>query len=289
MKKIRIVTDSNSGITQEEGRQLGVSVMPMPFYINEELYLEDITLTQDQFYEKLKENASITTSAPSPGDFMDLWDGILAEYDQIIHIPMSSGLSGTCGIAMMLAKESYEGRVFVVDNQRISVTQRQSVMDALMLAEAGYPAEEIVDRLMKNRLESSIYIMLDTLYYLKKGGRITPAAAAIGSLLRLKPVLQIQGEKLDAFSKARTVKQAKSTMIHQIRHDGAVRFGSPDMRDVHISMAYTFDREAAEEFKKEVEAEFPEHSIRMDPLSLSVSCHIGPGALAITATKKIHI
>lgn len=289
MARIRIVTDSNSGITQAEAKQLGISVMPMPFYINDELFLEDITLTQEQFYEKLKDNASILTSAPSPGEFMELWDGILQEYDQIIHIPMSSGLSGTCAIATMTARESYEGKVFVVDNQRISVTQRQSALDAKMLAEAGYPAEEIVDRLMKNKMESSIYIMLDTLYYLKKGGRITPAAAAIGSLLRLKPVLQIQGEKLDAFSKARTVKQAKTTMIHQIRHDCITRFGSPDTRDVHIAMAYTYDRNAAEEFKKEVEMEFPEHTIVLNPLSLSVSCHIGPGALAITATKKIHI
>ena len=289
MARIRIVTDSNSGITQDEGRMYGISVMPMPFYINEELFLEDITLTQEEFYQKLTDGAAILTSAPSPGEFMELWDEILKEYDQIIHIPMSSGLSGTCSIAEMVAKESYDGKVFVVDNQRISVTMRQSVMDALMLRDAGCSAEEIVDRLMENKMESSIYIMLDTLRYLKKGGRITPAAAAIGSLLRLKPVLQIQGEKLDAFAKARTVKQAKSMMIRQIRHDCENRFGSPDASDVHIAMAYTFDRDAAEEFKKEVQAEFPDNEILMNPLSLSVSCHIGPGSLAVTATKKIKV
>lgn len=289
MAKIGIVTDSNSGITQEEGRAYGIAVMPMPFFINDELFLEDITLTQEDFYRKLEGGAVISTSAPSPGEFMDLWDSLLEEYDQLIHIPMSSGLSGTCAEAEMLAKDGYEGKVFVVDNQRISVTMRSSVMDAMMMRDAGLEAPEIVARLMENKMESSIYIMLDTLTYLKKGGRITPAAAAIGSLLRLKPVLQIQGEKLDAFSKARTVKQAKSVMIHQIRNDCDNRFGSQDPADVLISMAYTKDREAAEEFRKEVLEAFPGHEILLNPLSLSVSCHIGPGALAVTATKKIKI
>lgn len=289
MSKIRIVTDSNSGITQAEGKELDITVMPMPFYINDELFLEDITLSQEQFYEKLQDDAKITTSAPSPGEFMDLWDKLLEEYDQIIHIPMSSGLSSTCSVAAALAQEDYAGKVFVVDNQRISVTQRQSALDAKMLAQAGLEAEEICKRLMDNKWDSSIYIMLDTLYYLKKGGRITPAAAAIGTLLRLKPVLQIQGEKLDAFAKARTVKQAKSIMIQQIKKDCANRYGSPDYTDVHIAMAYTFDRAAAEEFKKEVESEFPGLDIVMEPLSLSVACHIGPGSLAVTATKKIHL
>ena len=289
MTKIGIVTDSNSGITQAESKELGIKVMPMPFYIDDKLYLEDITLSQEEFYEKLNGKADIKTSAPSPGDFMDIWDEALKEYDQLIHIPMSSGLSGTCSIAQMVAKDGYEGKVWVVDNQRISVTQKQSVLDAIEMAEAGYDAQKIHDVLMEAKMASSIYIMLDTLYYLKKGGRITPAAAAIGSLLKLKPVLQIQGKKLDAFSKARTVKQAKTTMIHQMASDCASRFGSPDASDVHLEIAYTFDREAAEEFKKEVLATFPGHDIVVDPLSLSVSCHIGPGALAIAASKKIHI
>lgn len=260
--------------------------MPMPFYINDEKFLEDIDLTQDQFYEKLTDGAKILTSAPVVTDFTDLWDRLLKDYDEIIHIPMSSGLSSTCSTAMMLAQD-YEGKVFVVDNQRISVTMRQSVMDAMMLAEAGKSAKEIHDILMENKMDSSIYIMLDTLYYLKKGGRITPAAAALGTLLKLKPVLQIQGEKLDAFAKARTVKQAKSIMIKQIIDDCRDRFGSEKGENIHISMAYTHDLEAAEAFRKEVQEVFPDHEIVMNPLSLSVSCHIGPGALAVTATKAI--
>ena len=277
MSKVAIVTDSNSGITQAQAKVLGIRVMPMPFYINEEMLLEDIDLTQKQFYERLTEGADIHTSTPVLTNFTDLWDELLKDYDEIIHIPMSSGLSSTCATASMLAQD-YDGKVFVVDNQRISVTQRQSVMDAMELAAAG-----------KSGQESSIYIMLDTLYYLKKGGRITPAAAALGTLLKLKPVLQIQGEKLDAFAKARTVKQAKNIMIKQIKDDCEHRFGSADGTGVHISMAYTHDLEAAEEFKKEVQEAFPNHEIVLNPLSLSIACHIGPGALAVTATKAIEV
>ena len=196
MSKVAIVTDSNSGITQAQAKELGIRVMPMPFYINEEMLLEDIDLTQEQFYERLTEGADIHTSTSILTDFTELWDELLEEYDEIVHIPMSSGLSSTCSTAAMLAQD-YEGKVFVVDNQRISVTQRQSVMDAMELAAAGKSGQEIYDKLMENKMESSIYIMLDTLYYLKKGGRITPAAAALGTLLKLKPVLQIQGEKLE--------------------------------------------------------------------------------------------
>ena len=188
MGKIAIVTDSNSGITQEEAKELGIRVVPMPFYINGELYYEDITLTQDEFYEKLETGADISTSQPSPGDVMELWEELLEEYDEVIHIPMSSGLSSSCENAIMLARE-FEGKVHVVDNQRISVTQRQSVEDAMMMRDKGMSGEEIVDVLMREKLESSIYITVDTLKYLKKGGRITPAAAAIGTVLNLKPVL----------------------------------------------------------------------------------------------------
>ena len=288
MSKVAIVTDSNSGITQAQAKELGIRVMPMPFYINEEMLLEDIDLTQEQFYERLTEGADIHTSTPILTDFTELWDELLEEYDEIVHIPMSSGLSSTCSTAAMLAQD-YEGKVFVVDNQRISVTQRQSVMDAMELAAAGKSGQEIYDKLMENKMESSIYIMLDTLYYLKKGGRITPAAAALGTLLKLKPVLQIQGEKLDAFAKARTVKQAKNIMIKQIKDDCERRFGSADGTGVHISMASTHDLEAAEEFKKEVQAAFPNHESVLNPLSLSIACHIGPGALAVTATKAIEV
>lgn len=202
MRKIAIVTDSNSGITQDEGRSLGVFVLPMPFYINEVMYLEGITLSQDEFYERLQKDETISTSQPSPGEVCGMWDNLLKEYDEIVHIPMSSGLSASCETAMGLARD-YDGKVQVVDNQRISVTQRQSVLDAIALAEAGKNASEIREILEAEKLESSIYITLETLKYLKKGGRITPAAAAIGTVLNLKPVLQIQGDKLDAYSKVR--------------------------------------------------------------------------------------
>lgn len=286
MSKIAIVTDSNSGITQKEGKELGISVIPMPFYINDELYFEDITLTQEEFYQKLDEDADIKTSQPAPGDVLDLWEKLLEDHDEIVHIAMSSGLSSSCATAAMLA-DDYDGKVQVVDNQRISVTQRQSVLDAKMLVEQGKSAAEIKEILEKNKFESSIYIMVDTLEYLKKGGRITPAAAALGTLLKLKPVLQIQGEKLDAFAKARTVKQAKSIMIESMKNDFEKRFQSPDGKKMHLEMAYTHDLEAAEAFKEEVQAAFPNNEIVLNPLSLSVSCHIGPGALAIACSKVI--
>lgn len=289
MSKIAIITDSNSGITQKEAEKLGVFVVPMPFMINGEDFFEDINLTQDQFYEKLAEDATVSTSQPSPESLLTLWDKVLKDYDQIIYIPMSSGLSGSCQSAHMLAQEEYEGKVFVIDNQRISVTQRQSALDAKAMAEAGYTAEQIKDKLIETKLDASIYIMLDTLYYLKKGGRITPAAAALGTLLRLKPVLQIQGEKLDAFAKARTTAQGKSIMINAIKADIENRFGGMEAGDFIIAGAYTNNLEAANEWKKEVEAAFPGHEMHMDPLSLSVGCHIGPGALAVTVSKKLHV
>lgn len=286
MSRIAIISDSNSGIIQEEAKEYGVFILPMPFFINGETYYEGIDLTQEQFYEKLKEGCDISTSMPSIASVTELWDELLQDYDEIVHIPMSSGLSSSCDTAAMLAQD-YNGRVWVVDNQRISVTQRQSVLDAKMLAEKGKSAAEIKEILEHEKLESSIYIMVDTLSYLKKGGRITPAAAALGTLLRLKPVLQIQGEKLDAFAKARTVKQAKSMMIEAMKNDYANRFNDPEGKNMHLEMAYTYDKEAAETFKREVEAAFPGCEIVMNPLSLSVSCHIGPGALAVACSKKI--
>nr|WP_330361269.1 DegV family protein [Butyrivibrio sp. NC2007] len=289
MSKIAIITDSNSGITQKEAEQLGIFVVPMPFMINGEDFFEDINLTQDQFYEKLAEDASVSTSQPTPESLLTLWDKVLKDYDQIIYIPMSSGLSGSCQSAYMLAQEEYEGKVFVIDNQRISVTQRQSALDAKAMADAGYTAEQIKDKLLEMALDASIYIMLDTLHYLKKGGRITPAAAALGTLLRLKPVLQIQGEKLDAFAKARTTAQGKSIMINAIKADIENRFGGMEAGDFLIAGAYTNNLEIAQEWKKEVEAAFPGHEMHMDPLSLSVGCHIGPGALAVTVSRKLHL
>ncbi len=287
MGKIAVDSDSNSGITPQEAKELGVYILPMPFFINQETYYEGENLTQEQFYEKLKDGCDISTSMPSVASVTDLWEELLKEYDEIVHIPMSSGLSSSFETAHMLAND-YEGKVFVVNNQRISVTQRLSVTDAKELADMGKSASEIKEILEREKLESSIYIMVDTLTYLKKGGRITPATAALGTLLRLKPVLQIQGEKLDAFAKARTVKQAKTIMMDAIKNDFANRFLDPEGKNMRLSMAYTYDLDAAEAFRKEVRQAFPNFDeIPMDPLSLSVSCHIGPGALAVTCTKKI--
>ena len=289
MAKIAIVTDSNSGITQAEGKKIGIYVLPMPFMIDEVTYYEDIDLTQEQFYEKLKSGANIATSQPSPDSVTSLWDKLLQEYDEIVHIPMSSGLSGSCQSAMAFAAD-YDGRVQVVNNQRISVTQRQSALDALQLAAADKDAAQIKEFLENDKFNSSIYIMLDTLYYLKKGGRITPAAAAIGTMLRLKPVLTIQGEKLDAFAKARTTSQGKTMMINAIKKDINERFGGmTEDKHIWLQIAYTHDRAAAEQFRTEVEAEFPGYDIHIDPLSLSVACHIGPGALALACCKKINV
>lgn len=286
MSKIAIVTDSNSGITQVKAKELGISVLPMPFMIDDVTYYEDITLTQPEFYEKLAAGATVITSQPTPDSVMKLWDELLEEYEEIVHIPMSSGLSGSCQSALVLA-DDYDGRVQVVNNQRISVTQRQSVLDAIELRERGMNAVQIKEFLEKDKFNSSIYIMLDTLYYLKKGGRITPAAAALGTLLKLKPVLQIQGEKLDAFAKARTSSQGRIMMINAIRNDMNHRFGGATADNIHLSMAYTYDLDTANQYKKEVEEAFPGFEINMDPLSLSVSCHIGPGALAVACCKKI--
>ena len=289
MSKVAIVTDSNSGITQADGKEMGVFVLPMPFYIDDELFFEEITLTQEEFYQKMESDADIKTSQPAPGDVMKLWDDILKEYDEIVHIPMSSGLSGSCETAMMLAEE-YDGKVKVVNNQRISVTQRRSVMEAKALADAGKNAEEIKALLEEIKLESDIYITLDTLKYLKKGGRLTPAAAAIGTVLNLKPVLRIKGEKLDAFSKARGWKSAKKTMIQTIQKVIDTDFSDcKGPENLYIDAAYTGNQEEANEWKRELEETFPEYDIYMAPLSLSVACHIGPGARAVTVTKRLKV
>lgn len=289
MSRVAIVTDSNSGITQETASEMGIRVLPMPFTINGKEYFEGISLTQEEFYKKLTQDEEIATSQPSPESVLKLWNELLEEYDEIVHIPMSSGLSGSCQTAIALA-DDFEGKVQVVNNQRISITQRQSVVDALQLAKEGKSASEIKAILEKVKLESSIYITVATLKYLKKGGRLTPAVAAIGTMLRLKPVLQIQGERLDTFSKARTMQQAKKTMIDAIRNDIETRFGGLEARDVHLDIAHTNNEEEAMKFKAEVEAAFPGYSVEyVDPLSLSVSCHIGDGSLAIAATRNLHI
>lgn len=288
MAKVAIVTDSNSGITQAEARELGVHVIPMPFYINGKLYYEEISLSQEEFYERLSEDAEISTSMPAMTDVTELWDKLLQSYDAVVHIPMSSGLSSSCSTAIMLAQD-YDGRVQVADNKRISVTQRQSVIDAKALADAGWSAEEIKKYLEETALDSSIYVTLSTLYYLKKGGRITPTAAALGTLLRLKPVLQIQGDKLDAYAKCRTLKAAKTTMLDAVKKDCDGRFAATENCDnMHIAIAYSgTDLTEANIWLEEVKAIYPQHDIVMKPLSLSVACHIGPGCIAITAVKKM--
>lgn len=287
--KVAIVTDSNSGITQKQGEEAGIYVVPMPFMMGGETFYEDISLTQKDFYEKLADGVDISTSQPAPATLLELWNKLLKEYDEIVHIPMSSGLSSACQTALMLA-EDYEGKVFVVNNQRISVTQRQSVLDAKTMADSGMTASAIKEKLEETKMESTIYITLDTLEYLKRGGRITPAAALLGTFLRIKPVLTIQGEKLDAFAKARTMKQAKDMMITAAKKDMEERFGDPEGIHTWISIAHTNNETAALEFKKELQEIFPKAGeIYVDNLSLSVSCHIGPGALAITCTKRLEV
>ena len=283
MSKVAIMTDSNSGITQKEGESLEVFVQPMPFYINEKLYYEEIDLTQEQFYKKLTDGVEITTSMPIVGDLMDAWDKILEDHDEIVYIPMSSGLSGSYNTAAMLS-EDYDGRIQVVNNQRISLTQKMSVIEAKTLANKGKSASEIKSFLEETKFDSTIYIMVGTLEYLKKGGRLTPAVAAIGSLLKIKPILTIQGEKLDSFAKARTIKQSRQIMIEAIEKDLKERFGDETGERCRICVAHTQNLEEAMSFRDELKEKWPQHDIEINPLSLSVSCHIGPGSLAVTAT-----
>lgn len=290
MGNVAIVTDSNSGISQAEGKELGIYVIPMPFLVDGKLYFEDVDMNKEQFYHFLENDADLSTSQPSPGDVMDLWDKLLKEYDEIVHIPMSSGLSASCSTAMGLARD-YDGKVQVVDNQRISVTMQQSVMDAKHLVAAGKSAAQIKEILEKEALESSIYLMVDTLKYLKKGGRITPAAALLGSALNLKPILQIQGDKLDAYKKVRGVKAAKKNMLEAMKKDAEGRFSDYVTKgQLKLHVAYTTDEETAKQWKEEVQNMFPDIAItRMDPLSFSVTCHTGPGVLAIAASHALDV
>ena len=288
MSSVAIVTDSNSGISQAEGKELGIYVIPMPFLVDGKLYYENVDITKEQFYHFLESDADLTTSQPSPGDVMDLWDKLLKEYDEIVHIPMSSGLSASCSTAMGLAQD-YDGKVQVVNNQRISVTMQQSVMDAKHLAATGKSAAQIKEILEKEALESSIYLVVDTLKYLKKGGRITPAAALLGSALNLKPLLQIQGEKLDAYKKVRGMKAAKKNMLDAMKKDVEGRFADYVAKgQLKLHVAYTTDEETAKQWMEEVQNAFPDLTItRMDPLSFSITCHTGPGVLAIAASHAL--
>ena len=285
MPRVAVMTDSNSGITQDMAKEMGINVVPMPFTIDGTTYYEDGNLTREEFFQMMADGKDIQTSQPSPGDLMSLWDKSLEKYDQIVYIPMSSGLSSSCQNARMIAND-YNGKVVVVNNQRISVTQKRSVQDAIELAKNGYDAVRIRDILVRDKFEASIYIMLDTLKYLKKGGRITPAAAAVGTLMRIKPVLQIKGERLDAFSKARTLAQGKTTMINAIHHDIDNLFGGIDAGNVYMYAVHAQVPEPFAVFKKEVADAFPKYNVEEDRLSLSICCHIGPGALAMGCVKK---
>lgn len=290
MSNIAIVTDTTSGITIEEGKREGIYVLPMPIIIDNKEYLDGVDLTHDEFYSFLTSGAEIHTSQPATGNVLDLWTEVLKDHDEIVYIPLSSGLSGSCASAQLFSEEDdFAGKVHVVNNQRVSVTLRQSVFDAKTLAEQGKSASEIKQILEETKFDSSIYIMLDTLEYLKKGGRITPAAAAFAKILNLKPILQIHGEKLDAFSKCRGIKQAKKIMINAIREDMEEKIGGLDMAapNYHLEIAHTENAEAAEALKEELLAEFPGFDVHIDPLALQIACHIGPGSLAVACTKKI--
>ena len=281
---IGIITDSNSGITAKQAEQWGIRVVPMPFYINNEAYYEGENLNQEEFYKFLEESAEVNTSQPSPGQVTNTWDEILKDKESIVYIPMSSGLSSSCETAMVLSNE-YEGKVFVVNNRRISVTQLQSIKDAVNLVKQGKSASEIKEILEERQYKSSIYIVPETLDYLKKGGRLTPAVASIAKVLNIKPVLQIQGDKLDAFKKVRGMKQAKRAMKEAIADDINNRFS--DIKNMRIYAAYTGSKEIGDVWKEELEEAFPDYNIEVYPLSLSVSCHIGPGALGIACVEEL--
>ncbi len=288
--KTAIVTDSNSGITQFEAKQLGISVVPMPVLIDGDILFEDITITQKEFYEKLTADAQVSTSQPNPVDVAEIWDKVLESYDELVYLPMSSGLSETCHTLQHFAQteQRFNGKVFVVDNQRISITQRQSVYDAIKMANEGKTGKEIADWLIETKMKSSIYIMVGTLKYLKKGGRLTPAVAAIGTLLKIKPVLQIQGFKLDQYAKVRKLVDAKTTMINAIRNDIKNRFSDEyEAGRMVLAVAHTENSEEAEKFRDELKEQFDKAEFTwINPLSLSVSCHIGPGALACAIAIK---
>ncbi len=287
IKKIAVVTDSNSGILPDEASSLGIFLVPMPFLINSEPYFENVNLTQAEFYKLLSEQASVSTSQPSIGDLTDLWTEILKDYDELVHIPMSSGLSQSRATASTLSKD-FDGKVHVVDNHRISVTQKQSVFDALALIKEGKTGAQVKEYLEKTGADSSIYIAVDTMKYLKKGGRVTPAAAMIGTILKLTPVLQIHGERLDKYALTRGLHKAKDTMKSAIQNDLETVYAEYVKNgEMLISVAHTNSEAQAVQFAEELKALYPSIEFRFcDPLSLSVSCHIGPGALAVAVTRK---
>ena len=287
MSKIAVVTDTNGSIDLETGKQLGLHILPMPFFIDEKLYFDGIDLTEEEFYAKLAAGSNVSTSQPSPADLTEFWDKLLEKYDVIVHIPMSSGLSASCETAMGLARD-YDGRVQVVDNQRISLTQKSAALDALELIKSGKSAEEVKAILEEKRAEASVYVMVDTLEYLKKGGRITPAAAMIGSVLKLKPILQLKGDKLDAFSKARGQKAAKKVMTDAMKEDFKTKFADAVAnKKLRLGVCHSSSEQEANIFAEEIAEIFPGIDIEIASLPLSIACHTGPGALAILAMQQI--
>lgn len=289
MKKTAIATDSNSGIMQEEADQLGIFLMPMSFNVNGKDYIENEDITYKEFYKIIADSkTTVSTTQPSPGQLTELWNSILKDYDEIVYIPMSSGLSSSCQTAKMLAASEYEGKVFVVDNHRISVTQFQSVIDAKEMAENGQEGSEICRKLEADGGESSIYIMVNKLTFLKRGGRVTAAGALIANVMNLKPILQIQGEKLDAYAKSRGTKTAKKAMIEAMKKDFEVRFKdeiSAGQMTLHASYS-DMKLFEVETWVNDIREAFPEFEVHAAPLSLSIGCHIGPGSLAIACAKR---
>ena len=277
MSRIAVVTDTNSGITREEAKKLGVFLLPMPIIVDGKEYFEGVTCTYEQFFDMLAAGSDVSTSQPAPEDLTALWDTILQSYDSIVHIPMSSALSGSCGTAKALAAD-YNGRVCVVDNKRISLSQRESVLDALTLIKKGLTAAEICVQLEETAYNSSIYLAVNTLELLKKSGRVTAAGAALATLLGLKPVLQIQGEKLDAYAKVRGMAAAEKTMLKAIEKDMQTRFAG---KLVHIAVAYSGDIRPALDWRKTVRSYFGDSHIELYKLPISICCHVGAGVKAI--------
>lgn len=283
MNSIGIMTDSHSGISQKEAEQLGIKILPMPFYLNDVCYYEDKTITREEFFRRMAEDENVGTSQPAPGDVMDMWKEMLNTYESVVYIPISSGLSGSCDTAKMLAQEEeFEGKVFVVDNGRVATPLHQSVLDAIQLIEEGYTAAQIRDILEASREKTVIYVAVDTLEYLKRGGRINAATASIGTLLNIKPILKFDVGKLDAFKKCRGFKKAKSEMLQAMKHEFETTFKEEFERgEVNLVAASSADEETTNTWVEEIKAFFPDMEVMCDPISLGVSCHTGPGALGI--------
>lgn len=287
---VAIMTDNQSGIFPEEGKKLGIYILRMPFFLDGKQYYENETITAQEFFDRMEHNPDMefSTSMPPAGEVLSMWKEALKTHDEVVYIPMSSGLSSSCETATLLAQQ-FDGKVQVVNNQRISLTQRQSVYDAMTLRDQGKSAKEIKDILEAEKFNSSIYIMVGSLDYLKRGGRVTPAAALLGGLLRIRPILQIQGEKLDAFAKARSLKAAKKIMFDALHKDLDGRFKPfVDKKEMEVYISYTHGQpEQVKQWFEEVKTEFSDFNVTQDPLSLSISCHTGPGCLGIGCARKV--